>query len=213
MRNVKSIGFGAGITCCIILLLLVVSNINQGIISDYDEQKVWQTVQVWTPTAAEGNPGSGASGFLEIFFMNISSTDSTGYGLNTSTTHETWSDANMPGTSPNAWASADNFDIDDFESSKTFIIMVRVRYNRTHAWNGSAYINSSCDTQITVTCTDWTVGSNIANVSGDQYVTRNDTGEDTYIWINFVWDNSGTGYQVSDDAVMTISEIYIEAQY
>lgn len=212
MRNMKSIGFGAGITCCIILLILVVSNINQGIISDYEETTIWQVVQIWTPTAAEGNPGANASGFLEIFFMNISSTDSTGYGLNTSTTHETWSDANMPGATSNAWANADNFDITSFESSKTFIIMIRVRYNQTHAHNGTIYLNSSCDTQLTVTCTSWVVGSNIANVSGDQYVTYNDSATN-YIWINFVWDNGGTGYQIVDDSVMTTSEIYIEAKY
>ena len=99
-----------------------------------------------------------------------------------------------------------------FESEKTFVIMVRTRYNKTHAWETDHFNGADCDTQITVTCTSWAVGSNINNVSGTPYETRNNTGED-YIWINFVWDNSGTGYQIADDATLTNSEIYIEARY
>lgn len=213
MKDIKKIGFGAGVTTCIIMLVLVLSNINQGFFEPPVAVEEWQTVQVWTPLGAEGNPGAGASGFLEIFFMNLSSADQWGYGLNTSTTHETWSDANMPGASPNAWASADSFDITDFQSEQTFVIMVRARFNRTHAWETDHYNGADCDVQITVSCTSWAVGSNIANVSGTRNETRNDTSEDTYIWINYYWDNSATGYQIADDAVMTISEVYIEARY
>jgi hypothetical protein len=175
-------------------------------------EETWKPVYIWTPLGAEGDPGAGASGFLEIFYMNISSQTGTGYGLNTSSTHETWCDANMPSASPNAWANADNYEISSFESEKTFIIMVRVRYNKTHAWETDHFNGADCDTQITVTCDDWAVGSNINNVSGTAYETRNNTGED-YIWINFVWDNSGTGYQIADDATLTNSEIYIEAKF
>ena len=81
MEKIKKIGFGAGITTCIIMLLLIVSNINQGLIEPPTKQEEWQTVQVWTPLGAEANPGAGASGFLEIFFMNLSSADQWGYGL------------------------------------------------------------------------------------------------------------------------------------
>jgi hypothetical protein len=205
--NIKKAGLLTGITICAITILVITANIPQ-----IEKEERFQKVYIWTPTAAEADPGAGASGFLEIFFMNISSQDSNGYGLNTSSTHETWSDANLPSATPNAWASADNFDITYFDSETTFVFMVRVRYNKTHAWETDHFNGADCDTQITVTCTDWAVGGDINNVSGTAYETRNNTGEE-FIWINFVWDNAGTGYQIADDSTMTISEIYIEAKY
>jgi len=206
------VGFGAVIGILFISVLLVLSNVSEMVEPTVEKEKVWQKVHRWTPLGAEGNPGAGASGFLEIFFMNISSDNATGYGLNTSSTHETWSDANMPGATPNAYANADEFDIEDFESEKTFVIMVRTRYNKTHAWDTDKFIDTDTDCQITVTCNDWAVGANINNASGEKNVTRNNTGED-YIWINWIWDNSGTGYQIADDAILTTSEIYIEARF
>lgn len=205
-------GLIVGILVCMVAMLLLFASIEEIVEQNVEKEKMFQAVYVWTPLGAEGAPGVGASGFLEIFFMNTSSLNSTGYGLNNSATHETWSNANMPGTTPNAYANADNFDLEDFQSQQTFIIMVRVRYNKPHAWNGSAFLNTSCDCQITVSCTGWVVGVNIANISGDQYVTRNNTADD-YIFINFVWDNGGTGYQIADDAILTVSEIYIEARF
>lgn len=172
-------------------------------------ERRWQMVDIWTPIASEGNPGSGASGFLEIFFMNTSSADSLGYGLNTSSTHETWCSANMVGKTP--YANADNFNV-EIESEKTFVFMVRTRYNKTHVWDATKFIDTRADCQITVSSSNWAVGSNIANASGTKYITRNNTGED-YLWINWVWDNGGTGYQLADDGTITISEIYIEAEF
>ena len=208
-NKATKIGLLTGILCFAVSILIITSNINTSVEKIETEQCIYR----WTPaTASEGDPGAGNSGFIEIFFMNISSADANGYGLNTSSTHETWSDANLPDATPNAWANADNFDITYFNSETTFVILVRTRYNKAHAWETDHFNAGDCDTQITVTCTDWAVGSNIANVSGDQYVTRNNTG-DNYIWINYVWDNSGTGYQIADDSTLTVSEIYIEAKF
>lgn len=205
----RKAGFVFGFSVCIVALLVIIANLN---VEPSSETEAWQCVQVWSPLGAEGDPGAGASGFLEIFFMNLSSADVLGYGLNTSSTHETWSDANMPGASPNAWASADNFDITSFESEKTFVFMVRVRYNATHAKDGANWNGADTDVQITVTCTSWKVGANINNVSGTRIETSNNSAY-TFLYENFYWDNGGTGYQISDDAKMTTSEVYIEAKF
>ena len=202
--------------CVFVVGILLGANVTEPvekkIEKDYEEEQSWQKVQIWRPLGAENSTLVG-SGFLEIFWINISTQDAGGYWSNTSSTHETWSDANMPGASPNAWASADNFDIQSFQSEKTFVIMVRARFNKTHAWETDHFNQADCDVHITVTCTSWAVGSNINNVTAEHSnETRNSTGED-YIWINYIWDNGGTGYQIADDAVMTTSEVYIEARF
>ena len=215
MKYKKAGMVGMFLFCVFVVGILLGTNFTEQTIyePEHIEEEVFQVVQVFYPLESEGNPGSGASGFLEIFWINISTQDSGGYWSNTSSTHETWSDANMPGCSPNAWASADNFDIQSFESEKTFVIMVRARFNKTHAWETDHFNQADCDVHITVTCTSWAVGSNINNVTAEHSnETRNSTGED-YIWINYIWDNGGTGYQIADDAVMTTSEIYIEARF
>lgn len=202
---------GVIVSCFWVALVLINANYAENIpLTPVEKEKVSQAVHVWTPTGAEGSPTG--SGFLGIYFMNLSTYTNGGYGDNTSSTHEGWCDANMPDASPNAWANADEFDIESFASETTFVIMARTRYNQTHAWNGTMFFNTSCDAQITVTCTSWTVGSNIANVSGRMNVTSNNS-VFTYIYINWVWDNAGTGYQISDDAVLTVSEVYVEARF
>jgi hypothetical protein len=208
-ENIKKAGIFTGILVCFVAAIMLLSNIN--ISNDVDEQR-FQPVYVWTPLGAEGDPGAEESGFLEIIYMNISSTDGTGYGVNDSSTLESWATANMPTTTPNPYANADNYDLQSFQSEQTFVILVRVRYNKTHAWETDKFIDTDCDCQITVTCTSWAVGSNINNASGTAYVSQNST-DDPYIWINWVWDNSGTGYQIADDSVLTNSEIYIEARF
>jgi len=98
-RNVDSrkAGVIVGLLVCIVGFMVVIANVP---VDSMVEKEVWQVVDVWTPMAGEGSPGAGASGFLEIFFMNLSSADANGYGLNTSATHEGWCDANMPTASP-----------------------------------------------------------------------------------------------------------------
>lgn len=206
-----TIGAACGIIVCFFVAgMMIGANTFSPVLMERKE--VFQAVQIISPLGAEGTLGAGASGFLSIYFMNLSDYTEDGYGLNTSSTHETWSDANMPTTTPNAWANADEFDIESFASETTFVIMVRCRFNDTHAKDGADWFGTDTDVQITVACTSWAVGSNIANASGTMNETSNDSAF-TFFYANWVWDNSATGYQISDDAVMTISEIYIEARF
>ena len=209
----KGISRGALIGIFIVVFTMIMTMSYPMIVEqETKEGKQWRII--WEGSlaqAAEADPGLNTSGFLQIFFVNHSATPNATFNQNDSSVLESWCDTNMPGATPNAWANADNFDIESFASELTFVIMVRTRYNKTHAWDTDKFIDTDCDTQITVTCTDWAVGGNIANVSGTKAITYNNTGED-YIWINWVWDNSGTGYQIADDAILTVSEVYIEAR-
>jgi len=198
------LGVAIGVMCIVGMLMIAGLNV---IKEQPIETEMWQKVYVWTPLGAEGNPGTGASGFLEFFMVNLS--DATGYDENSSSTLETWSAANMAGKTP--YGNADEFDF-EFTSETTCVFMVRVRFNKTHAWETDKFNGNDTDVQLTLTCDNWATGSNINNVSGSRHETRNDTSED-YIWENFVWDNGGTGFQMADDSTVTVTEIYIEARY
>lgn len=207
---VKRLGILTGVVACFVVLIVV--NASMDVKPIYESEEIWQEVYRWTPHGAEANPGAGASGFLEIYFMNLSTWTAGGYGVNVTATLEGWCDANMPSASPNAWASADSFDIEDFESSKTFVIGVRARWNATHAKDGADWFGNDTEVQITVTCTGWDVGGNINNVTGTMIESSNNSAYD-FLYTNTWWTNGGVGYQISDDAVMTISEVYLEARF
>lgn len=177
-----------------------------------DDGKHWQVI--WEGSlaeAVEADPGSGAGGFLEIFFINHTATPNITYTQNTSTTLEAWCVANMPGKTP--YASIDNFNL-EVDHSTSFDIVVRVRFNKTHAWNGTAFSQNDTRCEMQVNSSNWADGEDITNAT-DGYIvpSYNDSGQG-YIWINFVWnaDDAG-GYQLAKNGVMTVARIYISANF
>lgn len=157
--------------------------------------------------AAEGNPGAGASGFLEIFFTNHSSSGTTAYDTNTSSTFETWADAALAAGGGNAWASGDAFNL-QLKHSTTFDVVVRCRFNRTVAHNGTMFRDADCRVNLTAAGG----GINIAGTTGTNCVSQNVTTND-YIWINVYWNNTNAGYTLGKGQTCTITEISIQAKY
>jgi len=168
----------------------------------------WQVI--WKgniATAAESTPASGATAFLEIFAINHSASPGTDYARNTSSDFETWCDANGLG-----YANADEFN-EEIASEVSFDFLVRARFNKTHCWDGSKFIDTRCRIKMTVTSDDWLDGENIADVEGTLVVSYNNSGAN-FIWVNCYWDADDTnGYQLSDDGTITVSEISIEAKF
>ena len=159
--------------------------------------------------SAEYSPGAGniESGWLEIFIVNHTATPDTTYSQNTSATIEGWCTA-----AGLAYADTDAFS-EDIASETSFDIVARGRWNKTHAWDATEFIDTRCRIKITVTCDDWADGENIADVEGDLVVTRNNTADD-FIWCNVYWNAvDNNGFQIADDATLTVSEISIEGKY
>jgi hypothetical protein len=213
----KSI-FKAGSLIGILMIGFVVGMVYLPSVHDaiYQQPKVttmWHLIQVYDPLGAEGNPGAGASGFLEIFFINHSAAPDTAFNRNLSTTLESWCVANMPGKTP--YASADNFKV-ELNYGILFDIVVRVRLNKTHAWNGVCFISSNIMVNITLT------GFNTAGMSdlvGSQLITRNNSA-DSYIWLNYYWQDVdgayGDGFTINKGSPWTtnqITKIKIWAKY
>lgn len=150
--------------------------------------------------AAEGNPGAGASGILEIFFINHSAGNDYA-SENTSATLETWCTANGLG-----YASADDFNV-ELSHSVLFDIAIKVRVNKTHAWDGSKFMDVWV--RMNITSADLGIG---ADTAMDKSVLQNDSGEN-YIWLMFYYDFSGSGYDLSKDESADITSIKLEAYY
>ena len=209
-NNIIQKGIITSMIATVIAVLVITANIENE--SFVKEEERFQAVYIWTPTGGEGDPGSGASGWTEIFFMNLSDWTAGGYGVNNTATLEGWCDAQLPNCDPNAWASADNFDITYFDSETTFVIGCRGRFNQSHAWETDHWNGNDTNIKITVSCDDWVVGSNINNVSGSMIETANNT-DYNFFYANWWWTNGGVGYQIGDDATLTTSEIYVEAKF
>ena len=157
---------------------------------------------------AEYSPGAGDvdSGWLEIYIINHTAAPETAFNENTSATLESWCTA-----AGLAYADADEFS-ETITSETSFDIVIRGRWNVTHAYNFDQFEDSRCRIKLTADCDDWAVGAAISDIEGTLVVTTNISTDD-FIWCNVYWDNSGTGYQIKDGATLTITEISIEAEY
>ena len=171
-------------------------------------KKTWHIIwQGNLAQATEGNPGSGMSGFLEIYFINHTATPDTTYNRNTTSVLEGWANANLAASgSVNAWANADNFKC-ELKSSTSFDILIRARWNKTNAWDGSKFIGTNC--RINITLTGFNVGS-MSDIVGTGVITRNNTG-DSYIWENWYWQDAdggtGTGFTINKGATWSANQI------
>jgi hypothetical protein len=211
MKEERKIKVKAGIRPGLVIGLIVVSlfvmySMPHPYIEPGNEEGTWQII--WKGSlaeAAENDPGAGASGFLEIFFINHTATPNTAYTQNTSTTLESWCVANMPGKTP--YASADSFNV-ELDHTTTFDILVKVRYNKTEGpWNSTIWNNASWRVNITLT------GSiTITDATGTNVELVNDSAKAFY-WGNVYWNNAGAGYALPADGTATVTEISIEAKY
>jgi len=192
-------------------------SVNDAIYQQPTKTTAWQLIQIINPLDAEGNPGATASGFLEIYFLNHTTTPTTAYNRNTTATLEGWADANIAALTggSHAWANADNFRC-ELKYGTTFDIVVRIRVNKTNCWDGVKFLNTSvrCDISLTGFNT-----AGMTNINGTQIVTYNNTAAQ-FIWLNYYWQDvnggSGAGYTINKGSPWTtnqISAIRIWAKY
>lgn len=158
--------------------------------------------------AAEANPGTGKSGFLEIFWINHTATPATAFLQNNSATLEAWCVANMPGKTP--YASADSFNV-QIASNVGFDIVVRCRWNKTNCWDYSKGMFIGTDIRVNISVSGG--GITIAGTtSGTNVMSRNNTGEN-YLWTNTYWQNGGNAYYIQKGATSTVASISLQARY
>jgi len=160
-----------------------------------ESEREWQTV--WEGRLGEADPGSGQSGILCILFYP-----------NTADANNTYNENDTATLNASAYAYTQ---VDDFVSevphNTAFDIVVRIRANKTHAWETDKFIDGFV--RVRITSSDLSIG---ADTEMDREVTWNQTTGD-YIYINFYINNSESGYQIARNNESDITSIKLEAYY
>jgi len=166
----------------------------------------WQVI--WEGSlaqAAEADPGSGASGFLSVYF-HPHQTDIGGYLENTSADLET----NCTGAGL-GFANADDTEV-DLAHSTEFDVVVRVRGNATNCKVGAVFYDTNLKVQWTCAGLSVAGDTELTLGGGEAKTTSNNTAYE-YLIMNFFDTNSGSGFTISQDQTVEISSIKLLAYY
>jgi len=153
--------------------------------------------------AAEYDPANDSSTILSVYF-HPHQVDVGGYNENSSSNLET----NCTGGNL-GFANGDDQEV-DLAHSTEFDIVVRVRGNDTHCKVGATWFNSNL--RVHLTCADLTIDQDLTLAAGEAMTTHN-ASDSTYLYMNFFDTNSGSGFTISQDQTVEITEISLEAYY
>jgi len=184
----------AGLIIMMIVSGLVIANtVTKEMVIEIEEEPVWQVIQKFSPLGAEADPGSGVeSGWLSFFVLDYAETPASTIGNSNATNgaYDAW--GNVSG-----YQNTDDAEAMDLASEDPGYFVGRARFNKTHCWDGSKFMDNRCSIRLTVSGDE-----TISDVEGTRAVSYNDTGED-WIWINFYWDDASDGYRITDDGTLT----------
>lgn len=197
-RTAVKVGAVIGI---FVSLIFAGSGMYPHIVQDVDTRSWHVIFEGNLASAAEADPGSGAGGILEVFFINHTATPATAYDENTSATLESWCTAAGLG-----YASADDFNV-ELAHTVTFDVVVRVRGNATMCERAGDWFDA--DLKVEWTSSDLGISAD-TDMTG--VVSYNNTAA-PYLWMNFYDTNGGSGFTLSKDETNTISSIKFSAYY
>lgn len=150
----------------------------------------------WNTVAADGDPGAGASGMLEIFIYPHDADPAVTYASNLS--------------SASAYASRNTWNgtlTGDVPYDTAFDIVIKVRFNTTHAYNSTSSAWEIALVRANITCADLSIGA-LTAMSKAQITTTA-----TYMWVNFYMNNGGAGYTRTHGVNTNVTSLVIQAYY
>lgn len=173
----------------VVVGIVLVANMNPTELIQSLGQKGWQTI-----ATAEGNPGAGASGVLQIYIYPHQAAPATAYQANLS-------NASAYGHTDNLNTSAGT----DVPYDTAFDIVVKCRFNTTHAYNttGTKWMDSWVRGNITC------ANLGITAYSAMTWVQITNTSE--YMWGNFYINNGGAGYEISRGQSINVTLFRIQS--
>jgi len=191
----KGIHLGA-IFAVLALVFVFSAQIDNSIVPVTMKERQWASVPL-----GEGTPPAGESGVLSIMVFPHSADPGTDYSSNVSEV--------------SAYAQYDtlNHTLDgDVPYDTAFDIVVKVRWNATHAYNGDNTTWVMAWVRANATCDDLSFAT--ANLSmGEEYITNTAT----YMWVNyFLQDNNGgegSGFTISRGESVNVTYFKIEAYF
>jgi hypothetical protein len=175
----------------VVVGVIVVSNMNPTQLIQTIGQKGWHNMAL-----AEGDPGAGASGILEIYIYPHQADPATAYQANLST------EAAF-GYSDNLNASAGS----NIPYDTAFDIVVKCRFNTTHAYNatGAEWMDSWI--RANITC------ANLGITASSAMVWVRIGSNSTYMYGNFYINNGGAGYTIYRGQSVNVTLLRLQAYY
>lgn len=186
--------FGSTSTTVVIIGIVVGMMLSQSLLAPIMPDRFWRPV-----LGADGDPGAGKSGMLEIFIYPHAANPAATYAANLSSANAY--------AARNTWNGSLTGDVP--YAPTTFDIVIKVRWNKTHAYNASS------------TTTKWELGYVRANltcaalsIGADTAMSEvNITSSATYIWVNYYANNGGAGYTVSHGQTVNVTSVKLQAYF
>lgn len=225
MKNKKNnkkrqVGFGILVTCALLIgttlsYVAVTTNVLPDTVGDLvedifqpedvDVDTAWQLVET-ASAVGENTPTGVESGFMSIWWYTYSENPVVDLAVNATD----WS----TNASSHGYEDTDATTTDTKSELLSYIV-VRARFNVTHAKDGANFNGSRCRATLTCsgdeTISQTIVGNNSAETYGGGIESDNNSAY-AHIYINFYFDDDDDGYRVTDDGSVTWA-VKIEAKF
>ena len=191
------------LTIGLVVGMLIVSNS-----SPVPEEIVEKTIKIrqWHEDilipVGEADPGAGNSGVLGVWIYAHQGDPGTAYATNLSES----------GATVYAFGDVNNSHIGSIVPYNTaFDIVVKVRWNQTHAFNASSNTWMHDWVRGNITCAAFSLSDEAMT---EQNITDATLGPDaTYIWMNYYWNNAAAGGTISRGQNVTSCSFTFDAYY
>ena len=206
-QRYKKAGISWGVVSAVVVAsLIVIANFPKVEVDEGEWRVIWKGNLA---SAAENEPGGGASGWLATFCLDYEETPGTCLLSNaTNGAYDGW--GNVSG-----YQNVDDAAAMDLASEDPFYFVVRCRFNETVCGDAGTLMSNRCRCALTVsgdeTISDVVLTGNDNDVAGGggAFVSHNDS---NWLYINFCWDDNDNGYIISDDGSLAWN-ITISAKY
>jgi hypothetical protein len=178
---VSTIAIGAVVT----LMLMYSANV---------DNTIEDAIRRWRPLA-DADPGAGNSGVLNIFIYPHSADPGTDYATN------------ITEGAAYAYGHLNSTATGNVPYDTTFDIVVKVRYNATHAKCSSNATWMMGWVNATIRCPDLGINSNTTMSK------INITAGVDFIWVHYYMNNGGAGYTISHGETVNATHIITRAYY
>jgi hypothetical protein len=188
----KKLIFGSTALSLVIIGIVVGLMVSQSLLAPVMPDRFWRSVR-----AADGDPGAGESGMLEIFIYPHQTDPNTTYQSNLT--------AAAAYANRSTWNGSCTGDV-PYAPTK-FDIVIKVRYNTTHAYNSSASAWDGTFVRANITCSDLGIAEN-TSMHKIHILNASD-----YMYVNYYVNNTVAGFNISHGQTINVTYVKIEAYY
>lgn len=207
MKEVNKKALGMTMLAAIFVGAMFVSFTLTPVVLEKAGYRGWSTIV----TAADGDPGSGASGVLEIFIYNHSDDPETTYAANLSAASAYANVSYLDRAEGMFYSNAAYPNGVPYDTQ--FDIVVKVRFNKTHAYDTTNGFWRADWARANITCADLSIG---AETVMNETIIVNDSNA-PFLWINYHIADSdggyGVGFTITHGASVNVTEFKMDAYY